>query len=90
MLISNTIDIFMLSIFEFLHTHTHTHTQKKKKKKNNILTSQTYHQQQNKWYPKSVYLPISKLHSLLAVANLIAHLTYCYVIMGNYIRYGLK
>ena len=33
-----------------------------------------YHQQQNKWYPsKGVYLPISKLHSILAVANLLGH-----------------
>ena len=32
-----------------------------------------YHQQQNKWYPKGFHLPISKLHSILAVANLIAH-----------------
>ena len=32
-----------------------------------------YNQQQSKWYPKGVYLPISKLHSILAVANLLAH-----------------
>ena len=32
-----------------------------------------YHQQQIKWYPKGVYLPISKLHSILAFANLLAH-----------------
>ena len=34
-----------------------------------------YHRQQNKCYPppKGVYLPISKLHSILAVANLLAH-----------------
>ena len=33
-----------------------------------------YHHQQNKCYPsKGVYLPISKLHSILAVANLLAH-----------------
>ena len=32
-----------------------------------------YHQQQNKWYTQSVYLPISKLHSNLAIANLIVH-----------------
>ena len=32
-----------------------------------------YHRQQNKWYPKCVYMPISKLHSILAVANLLAH-----------------
>ena len=31
-----------------------------------------YHQQQNKWYPQCAYLPISKLHSILAVANLLA------------------
>ena len=32
-----------------------------------------YHRQQNKWYPKSVHLPISKLHSILVVVNLLAH-----------------
>ena len=32
-----------------------------------------YHMQQNKRYPKGVYLPISKLHSILAVTNLLAH-----------------
>ena len=33
-----------------------------------------YHQQQNKCYPKGVYLPISKLLSILVVAkNLLAH-----------------
>ena len=32
-----------------------------------------YHRQQNKCYPKVVCLPISKLHSILAVANLLAH-----------------
>ena len=32
-----------------------------------------YHQQQNKWYTQGVYLPISKLHLILAVANLLAH-----------------
>ena len=32
-----------------------------------------YHQQQIKWYPKGVYLPITKLHSILAFANLLAH-----------------
>ena len=31
-----------------------------------------YHRQQNKCYSKGVYLPISKLHSILAVANLLA------------------
>ena len=31
------------------------------------------HQKQNKWYPKGVYLPISKLHSILPVSNLLAH-----------------
>ena len=35
--------------------------------------SLTNHQQQNKWYPKGVYLPISKLHSILAIRNLLAH-----------------
>ena len=32
-----------------------------------------YHPQQNKCYLKGVYLPIWKLHSILAVANLLAH-----------------
>ena len=32
-----------------------------------------YHRQQNKWYPKGDYLPISKLHSILVVVNLLAH-----------------
>ena len=40
--------------------------------------------------PKGVYLPISKLHSILAILNLLAHnsLYYGYVIMGKWIRYG--
>ena len=32
-----------------------------------------YHRLQNKCYPKGVYLPISKLNSILPVANLLAH-----------------
>ena len=32
-----------------------------------------YYRQENKCYPKGVYLRISKLHSNLAVANLLAH-----------------
>ena len=32
-----------------------------------------YHQQQNKWYPKDFYSPISMLHIILAVQNLLAH-----------------
>ena len=32
-----------------------------------------YHRQQNKCYSKGAYLPISKLHSILAVVNLLAH-----------------
>ena len=32
-----------------------------------------YNDQQNKCYLKGVYLPFSKLHSILAVANLLAH-----------------
>ena len=32
-----------------------------------------YHQQQKNDTPKGVYLPISKLHCILAVANLLAH-----------------
>ena len=38
---------------------------------------QMYYQHQNKWYPKGVYLPISKLYSILAVANLLAHILVC-------------
>ena len=37
------------------------------------LNNNMYHRQQNKCYPKGVYLPISKLHSFLAVAILLAH-----------------
>ena len=37
-----------------------------------------YHRQQNKGYPpKSVYISIWKLHSILAVANLLAHNNIC-------------
>ena len=32
-----------------------------------------YHQQQNIWYAKGIYLPISKLHTILAVASLLTH-----------------
>ena len=32
-----------------------------------------YHRQQNKSFLKSVHLPILKLHSILAVANLLVH-----------------
>ena len=39
----------------------------------NKLENSQYHQQQNKWYPKGVYLPISKLHFISDVANLLAH-----------------
>ena len=43
--------------------------------------------------PKGIYLPISKLHSklhsILAVANLFArNYLYGFVIMGKWIRYG--
>ena len=49
---------------------------------------QMYYQHQNKWYiPQSVYLPISKLYSILAVANLLAHIL-VYVLMVKWIRYG--
>ena len=34
-------------------------------------SDELYHQQQNKWYPQWCLLPISKLHSILAIANLI-------------------
>ena len=44
-------------------------------KLNNLLSKYAvmYHQHQNKWYPKSFYLSISKLDSILAVPNLLAH-----------------
>ena len=44
-----------------------------------------YIQQQNKWYPKGAYLPISKVHSILAVANLLAHnnMTISYYVQVN-------
>ena len=45
------------------------------------MTDEMYHQQQNKYYPKGVYLPISKIHSILAVANLHAHSNLWYIIM---------
>ena len=32
-----------------------------------------YNHQQNKCHPKGVYLPISMLHSISAIANLLAH-----------------
>ena len=32
-----------------------------------------YHRQQNKWYPKRFYLSISKLHSILPIANSLSH-----------------
>ena len=44
--------------------------------KTSVTFSLLHHRQQNKCYPplpKGVYLPISKLHSILAVANLVAH-----------------
>ena len=40
---------------------------------NNFGYAVMYHPQQNKCYPKGVYLLIQKLHSTLAVANLLAH-----------------
>ena len=47
-----------------------------------------YHQQQNKWYPpKGVYfyLAISKLPSILVVANLLAKLWYKIMVIINYL-----
>ena len=48
----------------------------------------SYPQQQNKWYPQGVNLPISKLRSILVIANLLAqnNLWLCYY--GKNIRYG--
>ena len=45
-----------------------------------ILYNYMHYQQQNKWYPPK---GVSKLHSILAVANLLAHNTYGYAIMGK-------
>ena len=44
-----------------------------------------YHQRQNKCTPKNVYLLILKLHSILAVANLLAdnNLLLCYYVQVN-------
>ena len=38
-----------------------------------IVSTIMYHHQQNKLYSKAVYLPITKLHSILAIAYLFAH-----------------
>ena len=38
-----------------------------------IGNSKWYHRRQNKCYPQGVYLPISKLHSIIAEANLLAN-----------------
>ena len=45
------------------------------------MTDEMYHQQQINGTPKGVYLPISKIHSILAIANLLAHSNLCYIIM---------
>ena len=48
-----------------------------------------YSQQQNIWYPpEGFYLPISKLHSILALANLLAYnnLWLCYYGQVNSLR----
>ena len=53
-----------------------------------------YHQQQNKWYPNCVYLPISKLHYILAVANLLIYLRInlwlCYYGQVNSLRLKIE
>ena len=36
----------------------------------NVENVRQMYQHQNKWYPKGIYLPLSKLRSILAVANL--------------------
>ena len=38
-----------------------------------IYLAKNYHQQQNKWYSKCFYKPISKLRSSLPAPNLLAH-----------------
>ena len=43
------------------------------KKKKIVHHSCRYHHQQNKWYSQRCLLSISKQHSIIAVANLIAH-----------------
>ena len=45
------------------------------------MTDEMYHQQQINGTPKGVYLPISKIHSILAIANLLAHSNLWYIIM---------
>ena len=47
-----------------------------------------YHQQQNKWYPKGFHLLISKLHSILALLNLLGHnnITISYYVQVNSLR----
>ena len=52
------------------------------------MSAQMYHQQQNKWYPKCVYLPIAKLHFILEVPDLLAHnnITISYYVQVNSLR----
>ena len=42
-------------------------------------TSYMYYHQQNKCYPKGIYVPISKLHSILAKTNLLIHNKICQI-----------
>ena len=53
-----------------------------------------YSQQQNKWYAqtKGVYVPISKMHFIIAVANLLAHnyITMRYYVQVNSLRLKSK
>ena len=42
-------------------------------------TSYMYYHQQNKCYPKGIYVPISKLHSILAKTNLLVHNKICQI-----------
>ena len=52
------------------------------------MTDEMYHQQQKYGTPKGVYLPISKIHSILAVANLLAHSNLWYIIIASTSKFG--
>ena len=55
---------------------------------NSVPDAYMYHQQQNKWYPKGVYLPISNPQSILAVAILLAYnkINFSYYVQANLLR----
>ena len=45
-----------------------------------------YHQQQYKWYPQGVYKPISMLHSILVVLNLLSHNKFNNITISYYVQ----